>query len=147
MKDTHSGAWAVMAVVLVLLIKFAALSALVKQGAVAPLLGAPLLGRSLLLWLFAVTPYVRPQGLGQHFSQHLDAGDARAMLVVIVLGLLLFTGGMGLILLLSAALAYWLLRRWMLRVLGGTTGDTAGALVEISEATMLVAAAQWVRRG
>ena len=39
---------------------------------------------------------------------------------------------------LAALAVYLLLRRQLLRRLGGTTGDTAGALLELSECAVLV---------
>ena len=44
----------------------------------------------------------------------------------------------GLIALSLAAVTFMLARRAMLRRLGGTTGDTAGALLELVECTVLV---------
>ncbi len=53
----------------------------------------------------------------------------------------LSTGRYGLWLLASAAATFTVLRALMLRRLGGTTGDTAGAMVELVEASVLVTAA------
>jgi len=41
----------------------------------------------------------------------------------------------------AAALAFWLLRRAFVARLGGTTGDTAGALLELGECAVLLALA------
>ena len=41
----------------------------------------------------------------------------------------------------TAALTFWLLRRAFVARLGGTTGDTAGALLELGECTVLLALA------
>jgi adenosylcobinamide-GDP ribazoletransferase len=64
MKDPRSGPIAVVTLVLVLLLKFAALLALIEQQHSVALIIVPLLGRSALLGLFLSTPYVRPGGLG-----------------------------------------------------------------------------------
>ena len=53
----------------------------------------------------------------------------------------LLAGWSGLLALLVAALAFALCRRALLRRLGGTTGDTAGAVLELLECAVLVALA------
>lgn len=73
MKDLRSGPIAVVVLLLVLLLKFAALVVLLGQGAWAGLRSlAPWLGRVLLPLLFLTTTYVRAGGLGAvAFSEHL----------------------------------------------------------------------------
>ncbi len=71
MKDPCSGPIAVVTLVLVLLLKFAALLALIEQGHTLALIIVPVLGRAALLGLFLTTPYVRAGGLGQALADHL----------------------------------------------------------------------------
>ena len=71
MKDPRSGPIAVVALVLVLLLKFCALLALIEQQHSVALLIVPLIGRSALLGVFLTTPYVRAGGLGQALADHL----------------------------------------------------------------------------
>ncbi|MBS69144.1 MAG: adenosylcobinamide-GDP ribazoletransferase [Pseudomonas sp.] len=137
MKDPRSGPVAVVVLVLALLLKFAALLALLQAQQYAVLLLAPVLGRAALLALFLTTAYVRPNGLGQALAANLPRPWARGVLAAVVLGCLSF-GMAGLIALLMAAATFLLARRAMLRRLGGTTGDTAGALLELVECAVLV---------
>ncbi len=67
MKDPASGPMAVTAVVLVLLLKCAALASLLAQAPTTLWL-APLLARSALVAAFLSTPYVRAGGLGSALS-------------------------------------------------------------------------------
>src|SRR5690606_5510087 len=71
MKDPRSGPMAVVALVLLLLLKFAALVVLLESGADAALWLALLMGRSALLGLFLTTSYVREGGLGTALAEHL----------------------------------------------------------------------------
>ncbi|MBV4492504.1 adenosylcobinamide-GDP ribazoletransferase [Pseudomonas oryzicola] len=129
MKDPRSGPIAVVTLILVLLLKFCALWVLVEQGTGAQLLLAPLIGRSAMLGLFLSTPYVRPGGLGQALAEHLP----RAAAAWVLLGCALFCLALGgWIVVLALAVFGWL-RQLMCRRLGGTTGDTAGALLELLE--------------
>lgn len=136
MKDPRSGPIAVVTLVVVLLLKFCALVALVQLGSMAWLL-IPMLGRAALLGLFLGTPYVRAGGLGQALAEHLPRRAGGWVLAgSLVLGLLL--GWKAWVL---GLVAFLWLRHLMLRRLGGTTGDTAGALLELLEVVLLVAVA------
>lgn len=138
MKDPRSGPIAVVVVVLVLLLKFAALVALLEQGPIAALLLAPWLARSLLPLLFMTTPYVRPGGLGQALAEHLPRQALPWVLGAHVLLGLVF-GWVALVALAAALAVFAGWRRGLMHRLGGTTGDTAGALVELVEVGVLVA--------
>ncbi|YCH20131.1 adenosylcobinamide-GDP ribazoletransferase [Pseudomonas sp. D1-3] len=138
MKDPRSGPIAVVVLVLLLLLKFTALLALLERGDHIVLLLAPVLGRGALLALFLCTPYVRPGGLGDALKTHLPRSSATMVLAVTALLGLLFAGFWVMV---AAAGAFLWLRRMMLQRLGGTTGDTAGALLEGVECAVLLAAA------
>jgi adenosylcobinamide-GDP ribazoletransferase len=138
MKDPRSGPAGVTAVVLVLLLKFAALASLSPKA--WPLLWmAPLLARMAVTAAFCTTAYVRASGLGSGLS---DAPRI-ACVVMLVLGALACaaTGWSGAWMLCCVAVVFALWRRACIRRIGGTTGDTAGALVEMGEAAALVALA------
>lgn len=140
MKDPRSGPIAVVVLVLLLLLKFAALVALLESGAGFLLLLVPWLARCLLPLLFMTTPYVRAGGLGQALAEHLPRRQLPWVLVANVLAMLLFGWPALLALLVAGGVFIWL-RSLMLKRLDGTTGDTAGALLEIAECAVLVALA------
>ncbi|NQD93455.1 adenosylcobinamide-GDP ribazoletransferase [Pseudomonas sp. CrR25] len=140
MKDPRSGPMAVVVLVLLLLLKFVALVVLLQAGEAVALLLVPWLARGLLPLLLLSTPYVRPGGLGQALVEHLPRGQLPWVLAGHAAALLLF-GGSGLLALLVAAVAFLALRRAMVQRVGGTTGDTAGALLELVECAVLLALA------
>ncbi|WP_440810918.1 adenosylcobinamide-GDP ribazoletransferase [Pseudomonas syringae] len=141
MKDPRSGPIAVVTLVLVLLLKFAALLALIDSHSSMGLLLAPLIGRSAMLALFLGTPYVRSGGLGQALADHLPRGPGRKVLLISAAVCVLLAGWPGVIALLACAVSFFCLRQLMMRRLGGTTGDTAGALLELLELVVLLALA------
>lgn len=134
MKDPACGPAGVMALVLALGLKAACLEAIMTQQAWSGLLLAPVLGRVMLVALLLTTPYVREHGLGSDLSRHAPRLISWLAVIVTMLALLLLAGAP---VLLVAILLFALLRRLMLQRLGGTTGDTAGALVELTESTAL----------
>jgi adenosylcobinamide-GDP ribazoletransferase len=139
MQDPRSGpiAVVVLVLVLVLLLKFAALVTLLETDAGLSLVLAPWLARGSLPLLFLSTPYVRAGGLGQALAEHLPRRQLPWVLAAHGMAILLL-GWAGLQALLVAGLLFvW--GRWvMLQRLGGTTGDTAGALLELTECAVLV---------
>ncbi len=143
MKDPYCGPAAVVILVVVLILKFAALTVLVQRNDWTSLIVTPLLARASLPLLFLTTPYVRRGGLGAALAEHAPRGPTILVLIVTVVAILLMTGKSGLLPLAVATLAFVLLRVLMLRRIGGTTGDTAGALVELVETLALTAAAIW----
>lgn len=140
MQDPRSGPIAVVVLVLLLLLKFAALVALLDAGHGLWLLIAPWLARGLLPLLFLTTPYVRAGGLGQALAEHVPRRPLPWVLAAHAAAILLF-GWPGVLALLVAAGLFVYLRRMMLKRLGGSTGDTAGALLELVECAVLVALA------
>jgi adenosylcobinamide-GDP ribazoletransferase len=140
MKDPRSGPIAVVVLVLLLLLKFAALVALLESGGGLLLLLVPWLARCLLPLLFMTTPYVRAGGLGQALAEHLPRHQLPWVLAANAVAMLLFGWSALLALLVAGGVFIWL-RSLMLKRLDGTTGDTAGALLEIAECAVLVALA------
>ena len=138
MKDPRSGPIAVVVLVLVLLLKFCALLAVIEQQQFAALLIVPLIGRSALLVVFLTTPYVREGGLGQALADHVPRTAGWWVLGFSALGCVLVAGMSGVWSLVLAVIGFAWLRRIMMRRLGGTTGDTAGALLELLEVGVLV---------
>jgi len=138
MKDPACGPAGVVSIVLVLLVKFAAIYSLLQINATLLIILAPALARTLVMLLVSLTPYVREQGLGRALkahakpSQHIVIASLLSVVLVIVLGVVIVP-----IIVLQAVL-FFILRFAMMRRLQGITGDLAGAALEISEVTVLI---------
>ena len=140
MKDPRCGSAAVMIVGLMLIVKFSALDYLIEQGVFWPLIVAPLLGRAAPLGLFLTTPTVNPKGLAQYFIEHASHQALKISLGLAVLLTALIGGLLSALMITTAAgVIVWALRQLMLLRLGGHTGDTLGASIEVVEMTVLVA--------
>lgn len=134
LKDPVVGAAGAIALSSTLLLKFAALSVLIKFQLWWLILFAPVLGRSFVLLLFLTTPYVRASGLASAAVKTMPEKPAFWQ-VLLVIGIAGWMAWQGLVL---ALVVFWLLKRLMLQRLGGCTGDTAGACVEFGEAAWLI---------
>ncbi|PJK14387.1 adenosylcobinamide-GDP ribazoletransferase [Lysobacteraceae bacterium NML07-0707] len=140
MKDPASGPMGVMALVLVLLLKFAALASLPDVPLV--LLLAVFSGRLILLPALLATPYVRADGLGSGLAPNPGSGWLVSALALLPLALL--PPWLAVAVLACLLLLLWRWRSACIHRLGGCTGDTLGALVEITETgVLLLCVAAW----
>ena len=144
MKDSRVGSYGVLALVLVLLLKYQALLALCGAYglpyAAAALVAAHSVSRLLAASLMFTQHYVRADDTARArpAAQQLSGGSLAIALLTAcaALGLLVAAGARGLPLL-SALAAALLLRAWLARRtrqrLGGYTGDCLGALQQLGE--------------
>lgn len=144
LKDSHTGAFAIICCVLCLLVFFSCWCEVEAAGSTVLVLAlGPALSRS-LSGLFAVTlPNARGTGLLATFTGPMDTAKARGVLVIWVvacaaamLWLSPLTGGAAL---LGAGLACLYYRIMSFRQFGGVTGDLAGFFLQTCELAMVLA--------
>jgi adenosylcobinamide-GDP ribazoletransferase len=140
MKDPHVGSSAVVWLCLFLMAKVAVISSLLAVShTFATLLFACVWGRLAPLWLFQITPYVRAKGLASAMQNATSTPQLVAMtLAVFVASLLLLPLTSAVIGFAAVVALFFALRGWMLHRLGGCTGDTTGALIELTELFFLL---------
>ena len=137
MKDPYCGPVGVVSLVLILLLKLSMIFSITEQNNYLLIL-APCLARSSILWSFISTPYVRNNGLGSTMAKHLSSQKAYISLATVGCISLIVFGWAGAIILLSSFLIVYLLKKIMMDRIGGMTGDTLGAQIEILEASILL---------
>ncbi|MCG5547555.1 adenosylcobinamide-GDP ribazoletransferase [Halorhodospira halochloris] len=144
MKDPACGPAAVTAIVMVVAIKIAAVMAIIEAAALLLLLLAPIVARAGLVVLLMTTPYVRSGGIGESLSLYAPPLQALGSAALITFIIALFNGWAGIVGVIAGSLMLALAQHSMVRRIGGTTGDTAGASVELTETAALAAAATLV---
>lgn len=138
MRDPRAGAYGVVAVILLLALKLAALASLPPSLRFGSLLVAPCLGRWAIVLVTSQFPYARNEGMGQAFKQSLRwthvvvAGAIAAEVAVLVLGV------SGIVVWFLASTAALIVAHYVASRLGGLTGDTYGAICELVETGVLV---------
>lgn len=140
MKDSRVGALGVAAGASLILLKFAAYAHLTGPQHWRWIALAPVLGRLSMVLSLAIFPYARQAGTGLGFAQEtggVHAAVAAIIALAISFGLLhlrglIFAAG-------AVAVALFCSVYWMRR-LGGLTGDIYGAINEVVELAVLLAA-------
>jgi adenosylcobinamide-GDP ribazoletransferase len=142
MRDERAGAFAVIGGILLLLLKYAALSN--NPDRLAALLSAPVIGRWGMALAVVAFPYGRAEGLGRAMKDH--AGWLQFALATVIavaaaagIAIVLPGGWRALPAIPLAGAVTWVGGRWVLRRLPGLTGDVYGALCELLEALVLLA--------
>ena len=149
MKDHNVGAMGVAAAVLLLILKVAALGALSRADAAAPLIAGLCAARVLPALDVYHWPYARPAGTGEAFTREHTPGPlqlAGGLLFagIVVAGLVaLIAGGAGSwfagLVVAAVAMAVSLgVQAYVARRLGGMTGDVYGMGIGLAEAAALV---------
>lgn len=139
MKDSRVGAMGVLAAIMLLLIKAGAVAELAHPGWGSLLIVAPVAARTHVLLAIKLWPYLSAdKGIGKGISAGLSAFS------IIVSYIILFAagwylGGLQVItaIFLSLLFALWFSRS-VAKKLGGLNGDCYGAVIESSEAVVLL---------
>jgi adenosylcobinamide-GDP ribazoletransferase len=137
MRDSRVGSYGVLGGVCVVLLKVGALGAVPNSARVLALLLTPMLGRWSLVLAAALFPPARPSGLGAAFRAGVTPPRLAAAAVTCVLAAWALGGVVGPLALVAACLATWLLGRAITAMIPGLTGDTYGAIAEMTEVVTL----------
>ncbi|MNZ03130.1 Cobalamin synthase [compost metagenome] len=136
MKDPSCGPIGVLSLVIVCLLKWSAIYVLLQQQCYSALILFPVLGRLVPLFFFLSTDYVRDKGLGSQLSQYLAQPIAIVLLLLTPL-VALYWAWIGAVVIATFYLILWYLRYKYIQRIGGVTGDTIGASIEIIELATL----------
>lgn len=138
MKDSSLGTAGVLGIVFSLLLKYLSLNNLFGDEKTAALLTAPVLGRWAQTIMVFRAEYCREAGMGRAFVGHLRLGGIVASTLIAV-GLSVFVNEVRALFIIPAVAAFVLLARaYIVRRLGGVTGDTIGAVSELAEVFVII---------
>ena len=136
MKDSRLGTFGGIAVAAALLLKTAVLVDITGMSRESALFIAPVAGRWAILFAMRFFPSARPGGMGDTFRKGctwLQLVTGTAIAVPVALFAAGAAGAAGAVLLVVVPCAALLLSLMMRSLLGGLTGDSYGAICEISE--------------
>ncbi|MEA3334002.1 MAG: adenosylcobinamide-GDP ribazoletransferase [Pseudomonadota bacterium] len=142
MKDSYLGSMGATALVLLLLLKYSALTVIIGKAPPA-LIIFPLLGRYAIVQLTFSSVYARAEGgLGAIFTNYCGQREWLTAVIITLVSGLFFAGFAGLLSCFAIALYVVIIKHTTQRRLGGVTGDILGFACESGEAlTLLILAA------
>ncbi len=141
MRDEHHGAFALAGGVLLLLLKFTALST--SQLEPLALLFAPLLGRFGIVLAVVLFPYHRPVGVGRAIKDNASWKQVVLAGLWVLVAAALASSVVGWIAIVVVVVVVLGGAQASLRLIPGLTGDIYGALNELAELAVLLTVVAW----
>jgi adenosylcobinamide-GDP ribazoletransferase len=138
MDDSRAGAFGIIGVCLLLLVKYVALNSVPDSWLMPTLLLMPVISRWAMVYAVFAYPYAKPSGLGKVFKQgaswpRFTVATVITLAVAVILaqlsGLVIMFG----VWVIAMAMAFYLKGKF-----GGLTGDTYGAINEVAEVLVLI---------
>ncbi len=141
MRDSRAGAFGIVGVVLLLLVKYVSLNSIPQDVMMANLVFMPVVSRWAMVYAIFVYPYARPSGLGTSFKQATRWSQFTiATVITFVIATVLFPmfSVTGLWLIFGIWVITTLLSIYLKHKFSGLTGDTYGAINEVAEVMALI---------
>lgn len=143
MRDSRVGAFGIVGVVLLLLVKYVSLNSIPEVLLTANLIFMPVISRWAMVFAIFAYPYAHQSGLGTDFKQNTrwpQFLSATIITLVVALALFPFFSITGLWLIFGIWVITALFSIYLKRKFAGLTGDTYGAINEVAEVMALVLA-------
>jgi adenosylcobinamide-GDP ribazoletransferase len=138
MRDSRVGSFGVLGALCVLLLKFALFVSLGVSLLIPALLIVPAVARWATILTVRIFPCARITGLGAAFRQTVTIPRLVLAALVSLLVALVFGHFVGLLIWFAASVVAVAIGAWIVRLLGGLTGDVYGAIIEITEVVALL---------
>lgn len=146
MRDSRVGAFGVIGVFLILLVKYVSLSSVPEDLLPATLVLMPVISRWAMVYAVFAYPYARPAGLGKVFKQEANWRRftiATIITLVVAIGLarlvnIAYFYVVGLAIMFGIWVIVVAMAAYLKRKFTGLTGDTYGAINEVAEVGVLI---------
>ena len=147
MSDTQIGTFGVVSVFLLLLTKYASLSAISEPALRLPaLLLMPTLSRWAVAWAILAFPSAKTSGMGASFKQEARWQEVVAATVIALTVSVLLLEWWGIVVMAALGFLVFVVGSFLRFRLGGLTGDNYGAINELSEVIALILLLLFSRR-
>ncbi len=141
MRDSRTGAFGVVGLVVLLLVKYACLNNIPSHLITGVLILMPVVSRWAMVYAIFVYPYARPEGLGTVYKKNTRWPQftiATAVTLALAAALIPLFWYLGFIMIFGVWIVTTLLALYLKHKFAGLTGDTYGAINEIAEVTALL---------
>jgi adenosylcobinamide-GDP ribazoletransferase len=140
MHDSRTGAFGVVGVVLILLVKYVALNNIPGDWMLPVLLSMPVVSRWAMVYAVFAFPYARPEGLGKAYKESTRWPQftvATVIAIAIAAALFPLFSFTGLLLIFSIWVVTALFAFYLKHKFAGLTGDTYGAINEVAKLSLI----------
>lgn len=138
MKDPHIGAFGVMGLAIVLILKYALFGEMIRRGWLTAFLVMGLLSRWALVLAIFFGRYARESGTARPFIGQISRLQCAGATGIALAGTFLISKGIGLMAASLVFLSVLVFNRFLESKIGGWTGDALGALSETVEVGVLI---------
>jgi adenosylcobinamide-GDP ribazoletransferase len=141
MRDSRTGAFVVVGIVLLLLAKYALFNKMPSLWMLPTLIFMPMASRWAMVYAIFAFPYARPEGLGTVYKQATRWPQftiATLIMLVVVAAIFPFLLLVDVLVMLGIWVVTTLLAFYLKHKFAGLTGDTYGAINEVAEVTVLL---------
>lgn len=137
MKDSRIGAYGVLALMIVVALRWQALGGIIQSGALwGPVLAVAIASRAPMVWMMAALPNARDNGLSHSVGRPSLNAAYIALTIGVVASLFVAGGLVGVIWVAGTTAAIAMIARTKI---DGQTGDILGATQQVSEVVLLLA--------
>ncbi len=136
MKDSRVGSNGVVAFVFLVMLKTAFLENISAEAIPMALFCMPVISRFGMVISITQFPYARKEGMGKAFAQYAEPYALKTAAIFALLPGLYWTYDYT-VCLAAGILAVWSGNRYIVKQIGGVTGDTYGAITELTELIIL----------
>jgi adenosylcobinamide-GDP ribazoletransferase len=136
--DSRVGAFGIVGIILLLLLKFVALTSIPEASKMMALILMPVIGRWTMVYTIFAYPYARPSGLGNAFKQGTTWPRFTMATVITVAIAVIIAQLIGLAILFLVWVVAVVAAAYFKSKFSGLTGDNYGAINEVAEVSVLI---------
>ncbi len=147
MGDSRVGGFGIIGACCLLLVKYISLNSIPETLLMSTLLLMPMLSRAGMVYALFAYPYAKPSGLGKTFKQGTN-WQALTIATLITLAITAIVARLaGLVIMVGTWVIIIVMAAYLKRKFSGLTGDTYGAINEVSEVCVLILVSLLLRFG
>jgi adenosylcobinamide-GDP ribazoletransferase len=138
MHDSRAGAFGIIGVCCLLLVKYVSLNAVPTSWLMPTLVLMPVVSRWAMVYAVFAYPYAKPSGLGKVFKQGASWSRFTVATVITLAVAVILAQLQGLVIVFSIWVIVMAMAVYLKGKFGGLTGDTYGAINEVAEVLVLI---------
>jgi len=138
MHDSRAGAFGIIGVCCLLLVKYVSLNAVPDSWLMQTLVLMPVVGRWAMVYAVFAYPYAKPSGLGKAFKQGASWTRFTIATIITLAVAVILAQLAGFIIMLAIWVIVVAMAAYLKAKFGGLTGDTYGAINEVAEVCVLI---------